>query len=304
MVNRSENCEDDNVVTSQTEDARENRRKLFRKLVVLAGLGVTGVLLSQDKSGLLPRAEATSGGTSGTALIIDGSPANTGTGTTELDSTTSFTAFKVTSSGDGVEGVGGGSGTGVVGRGGSTDGTGVFAVGGSTHGSGLVALGGPTGISVAANSGGTGAIPIVAAAVSGQTASLQEWRNSSGTALASVNKSGLMLAPQLGQNSPNTVLVTPANPSGFTNVNPTFKMDGLAVAFTPKLTGNVIVSVNLDQYNTAFPANVYAQLWYGTGAAPSFGASPPGGAVQFGPTLSFSTGTGFHNNIGILLLEI
>jgi hypothetical protein len=145
-----------------------------------------------------------------------------------------------------------------------------------------------------------------------------------------------MLAPQVGQSSPNSVLSTPGNPSGFANVNPTFKMDGLAVAFTPKLTGNVIVYVNLDQYNTAFPANVYAQLWYGTGTAPGFGASTTG--TQVGPTLSFSTGvasqiahgsitvkvtgltvgtaywfdlagavfstgTGFHNNISILIIE-
>jgi Chaperone of endosialidase len=38
------------------------RRKLFRKLLVLAGLGITGVLLSQEKTGLIRPVEATNSG--------------------------------------------------------------------------------------------------------------------------------------------------------------------------------------------------------------------------------------------------
>lgn len=64
----------------------QGRRKLFRRLIALAGVGLAGALLSQ-KTDLLPGPSGTSGGSSGQALIIDASPPNTSTGTTELNST-------------------------------------------------------------------------------------------------------------------------------------------------------------------------------------------------------------------------
>ena len=86
VLGNEESDRDDAETVNVTEQAPD-RRRLFRRLVTLAGLGITGVLLSQEKIGLLPRAEA--GGTSGTALIIDaeGSSANTGIAKTEIAST-------------------------------------------------------------------------------------------------------------------------------------------------------------------------------------------------------------------------
>jgi len=98
-----------------------DRRRLFRKLLALAGLGITGALVSHGKVGLLPRVQGTPGGTSGTALIIDGSPANSGTGTTELDSSiasgAALLAFATAGSGTIV---------GVQGRSNSPNGTGLY----------------------------------------------------------------------------------------------------------------------------------------------------------------------------------
>jgi hypothetical protein len=70
-------------VTEQAPD----RRRLFRRLVALAGLGITGALLSQDKTGILPAVQAT------TYVTVDN--AVTGAATTTLDSTTNGTAFSV-----------------------------------------------------------------------------------------------------------------------------------------------------------------------------------------------------------------
>jgi hypothetical protein len=49
-------------VASGTVDSQpaQNRRRLFRRLLVLAGLGITGVLLSQEKPGPLPEVHAVS----------------------------------------------------------------------------------------------------------------------------------------------------------------------------------------------------------------------------------------------------
>ncbi len=256
------------------------RRSFVRKLVSLAaGLGVTGLLLGEGKRIIIPAVQATAGGTSGTALIIDGSPANTGTGVTELDSNVaSQAAFLGTNSntsgigvsgaansgatsGIGVRGLAGaptgltfgvigesdsttgigvegfatkttGTPTGVLGtteglvqgmdfvgvmagvHGVAKNGTGVFAE--SSFGTALNANAGPgtfnegvhgsasstTGIGVHGHSlasggigvegsvGDPGAKPLVAKGAASQTANLQEWQNSSGTALSVVDPTG------------------------------------------------------------------------------------------------------------------
>jgi hypothetical protein len=298
-----------------------DRRSFLRKIFTLtASAGVAGLLLDRIPGKSVVQPVEAQGN-----MTIDA--ANTGTGTTSLSSSGN-PALTATSTGNGAALQGTCTvGTGVMGAttGSTNSGTGVQGVASGAGGTALAGF-----------AGNSGAIPIVAQGASGQTANLQEWRGGSGL-LSAVQPSGAMIAPQLGQTGPNLSLSTPGNPSGFSNVNPTFKMDGLAVQFTPKLTGNVNVVVNLDQYNTHYPANVYAQLWYGTGTAPSFGASTTG--TQVGPTLSFSTGvasqiahgsitvpitgltvgtaywfdlagavfssgTGFHNNISIYILEI
>ncbi len=118
-------------VTEQAPD----RRRLIRRLVTLAGLGITSVLLSQEKIGLLPRAEAGYG----SAILID--EINTGTGNvTELDSST----FSVSSTGyDAVLGeTENASGTGVEGYATSSigDTTGVYGHSDSTGGTGVEGL--------------------------------------------------------------------------------------------------------------------------------------------------------------------
>ena len=204
------NEEPDRDVEPVTQQAPD-RRRLFRRLVTLAGLGITGVLLSQEKIGLLPIAQATSGGTSGTALIIDGSPANSGTATTTLNSTTDFgSAFYADATAT--------SGTtyGVYGQSNSTSGTGVYGLAEATTGTPVGVVGvtegvTPTlvkaGVQGVANTGtgvlgqstsdigvegqaeGISAIPLVANGFSGQTAHLQEWQVA-GTVKSVVDKNG------------------------------------------------------------------------------------------------------------------
>ena len=149
-------------VTEQTPD----RRHLFRKLLTLAGLGITGVLLSQDKTGLLPAVHATD-------MVIDA--ANGGVGTTTLSSiTTSGSAFSVTAySSDG-------STTGIHGESDSTSGTGVTGLAYASQGNTIGVEGQSNsdgGIGVLGHAGTNGAIPIVArACTSTQSANLQEWQ--------------------------------------------------------------------------------------------------------------------------------
>jgi hypothetical protein len=67
LVTEDELSEPDDIPepTQETVSSQPSpdRRKLFRRLAALAGLGITGVLLSQDKVGVLPRVGACSGST-------------------------------------------------------------------------------------------------------------------------------------------------------------------------------------------------------------------------------------------------
>ena len=178
-----------------------NRRNFIRRIVTLtASAGVIGLLLDRlpGKSVIEP-VRATSGGGSGGNLVIDSSlnnspstTANTGTGTTELD-TPGNPGFLVvsapSSNGAALQGTCA-AGTGVMGT--TTTGTGVQGVAGTaTSGSGATALAG--------FAGNPGAIPIVAQGDTGQSANLQEWRGSSG-ALSVVTASGSL---GIGTNAPN-----------------------------------------------------------------------------------------------------
>ena len=176
-----------------------NRRNFLRRIVTLtASAGVAGLLLDRlpGKSVIQP-VQATSGGGPGGDLVIDSSlnnspptTANTGTGTTELD-TPGNPGFLVASTGSGAALQGTcTAGTGVLGT--TTTGWGVQGVAGTaTSGSGATALAG--------FAGNPGAIPIVAQGDTGQTANLQEWRGSSG-ALSVVTASGSL---GIGTNAPN-----------------------------------------------------------------------------------------------------
>lgn len=118
-----------------------DRRKLFRRLVALAGLGITGVLLSQPQIGFLPPVHAAS-------MTIDA--VNNGAGTTNLQSSISngpaFAATATATSGavygilgesnstagTGVQGIATastGATIGVFGQSDSTGGTSCFAIG-------------------------------------------------------------------------------------------------------------------------------------------------------------------------------
>jgi hypothetical protein len=292
-----------------------DRRSFLRKIFTLtASAGVAGLLLDRipGKSVIQP-VEAQS-------MTIDSN--NTGTGTTSLSSPGS-PALTATCTGSGA-----------ALQGTCTAGTGVFGAttGNTNTGTGVQGLAsGAGGTALAGFAGDPGAIPIVAQGDTGQTANLQEWRNGSGT-VGSVNASGAMLATQVGQSSPNVQYTAPGNPPSFTNsVASAYLADGLAIPFTPKLSGNVLVFAAVDLYNTS-GAYTFGQIWYGTGGAPSFGATIPAGGVQVSPgrgninasgsLFAFLTGltigtqywfdlghginggTGTHNNIAYTVVEI
>ena len=252
------------------------RRKLFRRLAALAGLGITGVLLSQDKTGLLPRVEATS-----TAVTTDSAP-NTSGNVAFWDSTSG--GADITSSNGLAWSSGGGlqsKGTSYGVQGNATGSPGAAAVYGVCTGTG--------GINIFGNGGNDEAIVIVAQANStSQSAHLQEWQDSSEKVLSAVIGSttgtapqGAIFAPQLGQNSPNVKYASPGNPASFTNAmnvsGSAMQADGLAISFTPKLTGNILVIAAVDLFSTNPSFGTFAAVWYGTGTAPSFGATLPSG---------------------------
>ncbi len=141
-----------------------------RLLGLTASAGVAGLLLSRFLGrGVLPPVQA-----AGT-LTID-SP-NSGSGTTSLSSpgNPALTATN-TSSGAALQGS-------------STAGTGVYGT--TTTGTGVQGLAsGSSGTAVSGFAASPSAIPIAAQGSSGQTANLQEWRGSSGTALSVVSASG------------------------------------------------------------------------------------------------------------------
>jgi hypothetical protein len=170
-----------------------NRRRLFRRLLALAGLGITGALLSQEKTGLqlIPPVQA-----GFNTLFIDGSipvvnppgvartelSSSGGTGTFWAQSTGGAQGIIGTTEGAGAPapdfvGVHGQAlfGTGV--RGDATAGNGVLGT--SNAGAGVVGV---------ANS--PSGIPFFAQGASGQTANLQEWTNNSGSALSVVDANG------------------------------------------------------------------------------------------------------------------
>ncbi len=295
-----------------------NRRSFLRKIFTLtASAGVAGLLLDRiPAKSVLPPVQAADGGN-----IVIGS-ANSGTASTSLTASGAPAAFQATNTGSSA-GLQGDctAGTGVLGT--ATTGTGVQGTASSLGGTALSGF-----------VSDPGAIPIVAQGAASQSANLQQWKNGTGT-VASVNASGAMLATQVGQSSPNIMYVPPGNPPSFTNaMNPTgsaTEADGLAIYFTPKLTGNVLVIVAVDLYvNT--PYDAFAMIWYGIGTAPTFGASLPSGGVRVSPyrgsanaTAVFTVyisgltigtqywfdlghavnagGTGTHNNISYTLIE-
>jgi len=76
----SSDVENDKEAVTETlvSGAVPDRRKLFRTLAALAGLGITGTLLSQEKAGLLPAVKGYSDAYCN-ALAVDGSGLNDGT---------------------------------------------------------------------------------------------------------------------------------------------------------------------------------------------------------------------------------
>lgn len=76
--------------------------------------------------------------------------------------------------------------------------------------------------------------------------------------------------------TPNTLQTSPANPTGTTSG--TGVMMGLAGSFTPNLTGNIEITISGSLTNTG-TGGAFCQIHYGTGTAPTNGASPTGTAV-------------------------
>ncbi len=248
------------------ESDSNNRRGFLRKILTLtASAGVAGLLLDRlPGKNILPPVKAADGDN----IVIGTS--NTGTATTLLTASGAPAAFHAVNTGSSA-GLQGDctAGTGVLGT--ATTGTGVQ---GTASSSGATALSGFV--------SDPGAIPIVAQGAASQTANLQQWKNGTGT-VASMNAGGAMLAAQVGQSSPNATYANPSNPSSFTNTMNTsgsaMEADGLAIHFTPTLTGNVLVVAAVDLFSNNPVFGTFAAVWYGTGTAPSFGASLPSGGV-------------------------
>ena len=296
------------------EPDRNNRRRFLRKILTMtASVGVAGLLLDRLPSKVVEPVQA------GGSMTID--TTNTGSGTTSLSSPGN-PALTATCTGNGaaIQGT-------------STASTGLFgaATGTTSSGVGVQGMAGAGGTALAGFASDPSAIPIVAQGLSGQTANLQQWKNGTGT-VASMDANGLMLATQVGQSSPNVKYTAPNNPPNFTNnVGAGYLADGLAIPFTPKLSGNVLVFAAVDLYNPS-GAYTFGQIWYGTGPAPSFGATLPAGGVQVSPgrgtinasgsLFTFLTGltigtqywfdlghginggTGIHANIAYTIVEI
>lgn len=72
------------------------------------------------------------------------------------------------------------------------------------------------------------------------------------------------------------VTAAPANPTGTTSL--TQVMSGLAVYFTPRITGRVQVTVQLQGGNNTLADGALAQVRHGTGTAPTNGAAATGTA--------------------------
>jgi hypothetical protein len=78
---------------------------------------------------------------------------------------------------------------------------------------------------------------------------------------------GLISGAKLDAAIPNYVDSTPNDPTGTTST--TGVMMGLAVAFTPVRSGNIMVQVEGQMQNNTSGDGVNALLYYGTGGAPS-----------------------------------
>jgi FtsZ-binding cell division protein ZapB len=209
---RDVDAETDNV-TQQAPD----RRRLFHKLLTLAGLGITGALLSQEKT-FLPQVK----GTNGDPVLVGGT--FSGTSPTEIDSGENAFFGKATSptgltngvvgesdstSGRGVQGYAAavtGYAIGVWGVSNSSSGQGVQGYATSVTGANYGVFGqsnSTSGVGVLGRAGNAGAIPIVALGAVNQSANLQEWQKSDGTALSVVDANGNF---GVGTNSPHSHL--------------------------------------------------------------------------------------------------
>jgi hypothetical protein len=287
------------------------RRNFLRKIVTLtASAGVAGLLLDRlPAKSVLPRVQAAD---NGNLIIGQANTGSTSSSTPDLTSLSSYgnpVVFQTTNmgSGGGLQGIAT-AGTGVLGN--TSTGTGVQGVASASGGTALNGF-----ASVA------GAMPLVAQGPGGQM---------------QVNANGAVLAPQVGQSSPNYYYAAPNNPSNFSNsVGAGYLADGLAIPFTPHLSGNALVFAAVDLTNSNPPNSgiaTFGQIWYGTGAAPSFGATLPGSGVAISPGrgnphgsgslfalltgLTVGTpywfdlghgveaGTGSHNNIAYVIVEI
>jgi len=212
------------------ENENSNRRGFIRKLAKLGAVGGVAALLSTEKT-LIPTVQASPG-----ALEID--IVNTGTGTTELDSSGGGTTFyaKGTAATGTVRGVVGemASGTygfgvegralpagdkttyGVCGWSNSTNGTGVlgaaYASSGTTYGV-YGQSNSTSGIGVIGEAGNVAAKPVVARGYLGQTANLQEWQNSGGIALSVVDKIGWLGVGAVPPVSPIHVMIPVGQPA-------------------------------------------------------------------------------------------
>lgn len=162
------------------------RRSLFRKLLALAGLGITGVLLSQEKTGILPAVQAADGSNMVIGITNNGSPAGVRTALiTDVRGDNAFFVYN-----NNPLGFSGATAIGALATGDTTFGN-SYAVSGTaiqSNGIGVIGRGGA--IAVIGLAGDPACKSIVAQGAASQTANLQEWQDSTGAALSVVDKNG------------------------------------------------------------------------------------------------------------------
>ena len=299
-----------------------DRRRQFRRLLALAGLGITGVLLSRENMFL-----AQVRGANGDIVHVGDNLTGT-TSTTITNNSQNNIAITGTESGGGIEatGVAGNSinGNGVKGySGGSFGAAGVYGTADGPNGTGVAGFAtypsqglatgvygesdAPGGQAVVGYAGNPGAIPIVAAAYNGggQTANLQEWRPSyNGAALSVVDKNGHL---GIGTGSPNQALDVTGNGRFSTGlISPVLKPNSDSTTALQLQTATGTNILNVDTTNsrvgigtTSPKAQLHvsgaatADVFCGLGPHPEYGSGP---AMNYGYSgHSLGEGSGFFN---------
>jgi hypothetical protein len=102
-----------------------------------------------------------------------------------------------------------------------------------------------------------------------------------------------LTSPTIDLYTPNIAVHAQNGGTPITNASSSTKMSGLALYFTPRRTGNVIIQSSVIYATNGSPAPGVSFPYYGTGVAPATGAAATGsviGLIGMGSNVGFSTG--------------